>query len=243
METVEKTIKIPSNGYFGGPKEVTLRAMTTKEEKILLSTRDYTVFDRLLKSCCIEPKDLDTSLLHQSDIMYLVYELRQLTFGSKYTQTVTCPVCGFKQEIEIDITEMEVSYLDTENVSGLLIAELPVSGDNLQLKLLSSGDIRAIDKKIKMKVSKGKVKDPDTYEFTVKLMEAIESKNGEPFNNEDEKKNYVDNLHMQDLVEIQNTISRIDFGLDNTIVRECAKCHDDMEVAGLICPEFFRPTK
>ena len=31
MESYEKTIRIPSNGYFGNLKEITLRAMTTKE--------------------------------------------------------------------------------------------------------------------------------------------------------------------------------------------------------------------
>ena len=46
METLERTYPIPINGLFGGPKEITLRAMTTREEKILLSTRDFSVFDR-----------------------------------------------------------------------------------------------------------------------------------------------------------------------------------------------------
>ena len=243
MKTIEKTFQIPSNGLFGGPKEITLRAMTTKEEKILMTTRDLSVFDRLIKSCVVEPKDLDTGLLHQNDIMYLVYALRSITFGDKYTQEITCPECGFKQDIEVDITEMDVTILDTDDIEEKLTVKLPVNGDTLQLKLLSSGDIKRLDKQIKLKTTKGKIKDPDSYEFLVKLMEVIVNKNGEDFESIDEKRNYVDNLHMQDLVAIQNVLKNIEFGLDPTIVRTCNKCYEDIEVSGIICPEFFRPTK
>ena len=114
MKTVEKTFQLPSNGLFGGPKEITLRAMTTKEEKILMTSRDFSVFERLVKSCCVEPKDLDIGLLHQNDIMYLIYALRELTFGTTYNQEIKCPECGAKQEIEVDISEMEVNILDLE---------------------------------------------------------------------------------------------------------------------------------
>ena len=37
MENLEKTYNVPSNGVFGGPKQITIRAMTTREEKILYS--------------------------------------------------------------------------------------------------------------------------------------------------------------------------------------------------------------
>ena len=243
MNSVEQTFQLPSNGLFAGPKETTLRAMTTKEEKILLTSRDFSVFNRLAKSCCVEPKDLDMSLLHQNDIMYLMYALRELTFGSTYMQEITCAECGFKQETEIDITEMEINILDTENIDERLTCELPVNGDTLFLRILSSGDITRLDKQIKNKIAKGKIQDPDSYEFTIKLMEVIVDRNGEDFKDSDEKMNYVNNLHMKDLLAIQNTLSKIEFGIDNRVIRTCEKCGEDIEVAGLICPEFFRPSK
>ena len=243
MENFQKTFTLPSNGLLGGPKEVTLRAMTTKEEKIILTTRDMSLFEKLIKSCCIEPKDLDVGLLHENDIMFLVFALRSITFGDSYTQNITCPECGFKQDIEINISEMEPHILDTENIEEKLSCTLPVNGDTLQLKLLSVGDINRIDKLVKTRTSKGKVQDPDSYNFTLKLMETILNKNGEEFESQDEKRHYVDSLNMKDLVAIQNTLSSIEFGLDNVLIRTCNKCHEDIEVAGVVCPEFFRPTK
>ena len=243
MNSFEKTYQLPSNGFFGGPKEITLRAMTTKEEKILLTARDFSMFDRIVKSCCIEPKDLDTGLLHQNDIMYLVYALRELTFGNTYIQDIKCPECGFSQEAEIDIANMEVNILDTDNIDERLSVKLPVAGDTLQLKLLSSGDIKRLDKQIKQKIAKGKIQDPESYEFLVKLMETIVTKNGDDFESIEEKRHYTDNLNLRDLVAIQNTLNKINFGLDNRVIVTCTKCNEDVEVNGLICPEFFRPSK
>ena len=74
-------------------------------------------------------------------------------------------------------------------------------------------------------------------------METIVNRNGEDFESEEEKRHYVDTLNMRDLVAIQNTLSNIEFGLDNTVIRTCSKCNEDVEVNGLICPEFFRPSK
>ena len=243
METFEKTFKLPSSGYFGGPKEVTLRAMTTKEEKLLYTSRDLTFLDRLIKSCCVEPKDLDTGLLHQNDIMYLTFALRELTFGSTYLQEVICPICGHKQQVEIDITEMEIKNLDTDGIEQKLNVKLPVNGDTLQLKLLSSGDIRRIDRVVKQKTAKGRLKNPDEYELLLKMAELVVTKNGEDFESFEDKRNYVDNLNLKDLVAIQNTLNKIEFGLDPSVIITCSKCKEEVEVSGLICPEFFRPTK
>ena len=243
MENFEKTFRLPSNGLLGGPKEVVLRAMTTKEEKIILTTRDMSVFERLIKSCCIEPKELNMSQLHENDIMFLVFALRSITFGDTYEQTITCPECGFKQDVTINISEMETNILDTDGIEEKLSCKLPVNGDSLQLKLLSIEDINRIDKLVKTRAAKGKIQDPDSYNFILKLMETIVNKNGEDFENQDEKRHYVESLNMRDLVEIQNTLSNIEFGLDNTLIRTCSRCHEDIEVAGVVCPEFFRPTK
>ena len=88
METFEKTYKVPSAGVFGGPTEVTIRPMTTKEEKIIYTSRDMSFIEKIVKSCIIEPKDVKISLLHPNDISFLLYiykfmKKRNSTFESK----------------------------------------------------------------------------------------------------------------------------------------------------------------
>ena len=243
MESFEKTFKLPSNGYFGGPKEITLRAMTTKEEKLLYTSRDLGFLDRLIKSCCVEPKDLDTTALHQNDIMYLTFALRELTFGNIYKQEITCPYCGTKQPVEIDISEMTVEVLDTDGIEEKLTVALPVNKDTLQLKLLSRGDTQRLERTVKQKTNKGKLQNPEEYELLIKLAELIVTRNGEDFESYEEKLRYVDTLNLRDLNVIQKTISKLDFSLDNSNLRVCSRCGEEVEVAGLICPEFFHPTE
>lgn len=243
METLEKTYNVPSNGVFGGPKQITLRAMTTREEKILYSSRDANFMRRLVKSCCVEPKDLDIGLLHQNDILFLTFALRELTFGNTYEQEITCPECGAHQEVEIDIADMDVSILDTKGLDKKLTVKLPVNGDTLQLKLLSIGESDKIERLVKNKAAKGKLKNPQDYEFLLKLMALIDTRNGEEFESQEEKQNYTDNLHLRDLNTIQNALLKIGFGIDNSNIVVCSNCEEEIEVTGLISPEFFRPTE
>ena len=54
----ETTVTLPTNGkMYGddGPVDVTLRAMTTKEEKLLLGSTSSNVFDDIVKACIVEP--------------------------------------------------------------------------------------------------------------------------------------------------------------------------------------------
>lgn len=96
---------------------------------------------------------------------------------------------------------------------------------------------------IKQKTAKGRLKDPDSYEMVVKLMETIVTRNNEDFESTEEKQNYVDNLNLKDLIKIQNALSEINFGIDTTVTRICDRCGEEIEVRGLICPEFFHPSK
>ena len=58
----ETTVTLPSKGIlYNGliPSEISLRGMTTRDEKILYASQSGNVFQRILKNCIIQPKDLD----------------------------------------------------------------------------------------------------------------------------------------------------------------------------------------
>ena len=163
METLEKTYKVPSAGLFGGPTEVTMRPMTTKEEKIIYTSRDMSFIEKIVKSCIVEPKDVKMSELHPNDITYLLYMLRELTFGPNYRQKMQCPYCDLKQDIEIDITEMTYDVLELDGLDEKLKVTLPVCGDTIQLKLLSQGEFNEISETIKRMNRQNKLSDTEGY--------------------------------------------------------------------------------
>lgn len=239
METLTKTFELPSRGIFGGPKEVTLRPMTTKEEKMLYTAKDGTFIQKIVKSCITEPTDVDINKLHPSDITYLLYMLREMTFGPIYKQEMQCPYCNLKQSIEIDITEMTNYLLDFDELEKALKVELPVCGDTLKLRLLSQGDMEDISDTIKRLTRQEKLKDPDGYEYVYRFAKIIETINGEEKDIK-EVVEYVDNLNLRDFDEIKKALTNIKIGINTSNIRICKNCGEEVEVFGVTVPEFFR---
>ena len=243
MSNFQKVLEVPSNGYFGGPKEVTMRGITTNEEKMIYTATDFSFIKQLIKSCCIEPKNLDVNKLHPNDLVYLVFALREMTFGATYPQNVVCPHCGFKQDVDIDITKMEYDILDLDSLDEKLELTLPVSEDKVKLKLVSQGEIDAIEKEVRREAERGKLKDPDGWLFLKKFASVIDTVNGESFETEADKINYVRDMSMRDSNKINKAMSDIKFGIDQMVFCECEFCHEEMEVKGYMAPEFFHPNE
>ena len=239
METLTKTFQLPSCGLFGGPKEVTVRPMTTKEEKILYTTKDATFIQKIVTSCTVDPENLDTNKLHPSDITYLLYMIREMTFGPNYKQQMQCPYCNLKQDIEIDITEMTNYLLDFNELEKAFNVTLPVNGDTLKLKLLSQGDMEDISKTIKKLNRDGRLKDPEGYEYIYRFARIIETINGEERDIRDVVE-YIDNLNLRDFDEIKKALNSVKIGIDTTNIRVCKSCGEEVEVFGVTVPEFFR---
>lgn len=243
METIERSYKLPSNGYFGGPKEVTIRPMSTKEEKILYASKDYGFINKIVENCVVEPKDFNLDTLHESDILFLLYMIRELTFGPTYYQSGNCPDCGFKQDIEINITDMSYNILEVEDLEDKLNIDLPVSGDKITISLLSHKDIVDIDNYVRRLTRRGDLKDPESYQYVLTFARMLQTKNGEEFPEERAKIDYLNNLHMADFAQIKEVLSDIKIGLDMRVFYNCSNCGAEEEVIGTICPEFFRPSK
>ena len=239
METLTKEFELPSRGIFGGPKKVTIRPMTTKEEKMIYTARDSSFLNKIVKSCIVEPKECNLDNLHSADITFLLYMIREMTFGPTYKQAMQCPYCNQKQDIEIDITEMTTYLLDFEELEKNTEITLPICGDKLKIKLISNGDIEEINRTIKRLIKDDKLQDPEGYEYTYRFAKLIETINGETPEVK-EIVNYLDNLNLRDFDEIKKALSNIHIGLDTTNIRVCKKCGEEVEVQGVAVPEFFR---
>lgn len=245
MQNLTKTIKIPSNGLFGGAKEITIRALQNKERKILLEARDFSVFEQLLRSVTVQPQQFTTENLHINDIMYVMYELRNLSFGPTYTQKHKCQHCGKEQDVTINIDEMKPIILSDEDVEKAkeIKVVLPVSQDTVYLQLIPNGKSKEIERLVKQKQARENLKSVEGYDYTLRMCEAItkiESK--ETVDTQLAKVAYLNNMAMKDLLAIENATAKIIFGLDRKLFIPCSNCIEEMEVHGAIVPEFFRPT-
>lgn len=237
-----KEIQLPSNGYFGAPSTVRIRRMTTAEEKILYSASDAGYITDICRACCVS-WDLDINKLFPADIICMLFAIRNITFGNTYVQEVICPDCRKKQKVVVDIVDMPINLLDEKKIEEYSVVELPDSKDIIKINMLTEGDIKKIDKRVKMLAKKSNQTDVE-IEFDEKFKAIIQSVNGEVLEDLELQK-YLAAMSARDYNKIRNASTRLveSFGLDRDISYVCNNCKMDEEVTAVIVPEFFRPNE
>lgn len=242
IDRYTKDIPIPSNGYLGGPKNITIRAMTAAEEKILYSARDFNFIQKVCKACTVKPKVLDLATLTAPDIMFILYQIRELTFGPTYKQPIRCPFCGTQQFAEINIANFEYTILP-DDIEEKLFITLPISKLGVHLRLLSQQEIDNIENEVITMYDKGAVRDLEGTTMMKKICAMISDIVGQEFENDNDKFAFLQKMHLQDFNAIENALGNIKYGLVNNTEHVCTNCEKKVEVTGTICPEFFRPTE
>lgn len=122
-------------------KEATLRPITFDEEKqiISLSKKGIDPSMVLLDSCVT---DIDKSDILLVDKIYLLFKLRELSFGSVYKFIVGCPACKQENRISIDLNDMPV--VSMEEMGREVEIDLPMCKRKAVVKLASVSDEKFI---------------------------------------------------------------------------------------------------
>lgn len=248
MANYESKVKLPSNGIIYSeesniPAELTIRAMTTKEEKIIFgSTNGENVMDEVLSACIKD--DIDIKKLVNQDKMYLLIRLRILSYGSEYHITTSCPNCGATDEYKINLEKLNVEYLKKSQYNKGTSFTLPRSKDQITIKLLDGYDsdnvTERINRQLKMaKQSKVKLT-YDSASFEQTSAARIQTKNGKELTDE-EKLKYFDEMPAMDSAYIRDKMDGIIFGIDSTVNLTCNTCGQGFVGFYSMGPEFFHP--
>lgn len=238
----ETTVVLPSKGllYKGEiPAEITMRGMTTKEEKIMYASQGGDVFKKILKSCIIEPRNIDINRLTASDESFLILQLRMITYGDKYKVSVVCPHCGTRDEYEINLSDFDVNYLE-DTFEEPIDVELPRSGDIVSIRLLRNEDDEFITKYAR-KFSRQFNLDYREVEYVCRLARYIVKINDEEVDFI-KARDYVEKMPSLDTAKIRTVLRKIDFGLDTMATVTCRTCGDEFDFDMPMTSEFFRPT-
>lgn len=241
-------VALPSAGYFGGPLNVKVRRMTIREEEILyLSDDNPNYLDDIALSCIVSPSNVSLNQLHPNDLMCILFAIRNISFDATYRQNSICPSCRQSHIETVDITKLPINFLDKNYVDIMREVKLPDSGDTITLKILTEGELLALDEKIQQGIRTNKIVNPNQiklYEFQMRREAVIDLLNGEPFKGIQEKRNYINNMTSKDYNKIMNASNAIrnSFGLDRTLEVKCPNCKRTYESEAAIVPEFFRPS-
>ena len=133
--TEEHEVELPSGGYLYQESDdedikkgiVRLRPMSLADEEIIANqsyVKNGTVFVHLLNSCMLNNFDARNFIPY--DVFYLIYTLRQITYGEDYDFEVTCPECEKKFDFKMKISDATFSEIES-NVETTKKIKLPVS--------------------------------------------------------------------------------------------------------------------
>lgn len=133
---------------------LTLRAMTTDEERIRLSGQNFWETMRIIiNECIVDNKDsegnyrLDSAAFTDWDFFAICVKLRILSYGPEYKTTAVCPICGKQFKHVVDLSELIYNFLPDDFQEPYEIGPLPSSGDTLGCRFIRIKDRLDVEKK------------------------------------------------------------------------------------------------
>lgn len=230
-------VPLPSQGLFYKNKKKSIKVgyLTAQDENLLMSNNmnNENIINQLLRSKIFEP-DLKIDDLLPGDVEAVLLFLRNTAFGTKYEVSTFDPKTGERFQTSIDLSELNIKKVEEKpDVNGHFNTILPVSGDNVILKLITYGEENQLDKEMSS-YPKGVI----APIVTRKLIQHIVSIGG----NSDPNtiSNYVNNMPIADSKHIRKYIREVEPRLDLTkkVMTPSGELIDTSVSFGV---EFFRP--
>ena len=222
---LETEVSLPSKGKFYSLPDpaspVRVRPMTFEDEKsiaILKKSDRINPINHLLSKCVI---NLNINDLLIMDKLYLLYKIREVSYGKDYKAVITCPKCFADSEVTIDI-------------SVLLLDEIPED-------LADPREITLPTLKKNAVVRFPRLKDEKYLDFlenkSLQLWRFIDSIDG----NTDKMvvSKVLEKLPIVDMHVIMNEITKPEYGLNSKINFICADCDGQSVVDIPIGENFF----
>lgn len=228
--TIREDFTLPSLGkIYDKPVDpnIILNSMTTRDEMLRKAPTNtpYKVLSDIIESCMQEKPAIHVYDMCFGDYVYLLHKIRIVTYGTDYTMTTYCPVCGNLEETTIDLEDIAVNEYK-EGVLDLLEVELPVT--HKKVKLLFETP-RMIDK-INNKVEEYKKKMPnlDTTMLAT-LQEAIDTVDGNKLSYID-KENFIMKLPARDAKKLMKSLEDFnrEVGIDSRFIYTCSRCNNEV---------------
>ncbi len=243
-----ETYALPSKGLVYKPEEnipasITLRRMTTKEDKIRMRNLSEDKIRRDLLQACITTEGVDAGKLKLVDANLLLFRLRSLSLlNDKYKVTCVCPTCGTEFIHEVNLSEVPVEYLSDDILDKMSI-KLPISQNTIQLKYPSINDTIKMSDNLIDYFNQFPNADRSETLYTLGALLYIDTVDNRKLLSE-EKEVYLDNLDIIDSRVLQNAISHLDnlYGFTETLKTRCPKCNREVEHGLPITRELFNPS-
>ena len=166
---------------------LTLRAMTTREEKVRTSATPatfYEVMRVIINDCIVDNKNpdgtykIDSANFTDFDFFAVCVKLRIISYGDKYQTRAICTKCGKEFDYIADLSTLMYNLVPETFVEPYTVGPLPHNGDILECRLLRVKDRIDIEKQAQTILAK----DPNYIgnpRYLLEMQRRIVSVNGE----------------------------------------------------------------
>lgn len=248
-EVPYETVPLPSEGIIYDPdttlfnkKSLQIKAMTAKEEDILTSQayiKSGTVIENLIKSCLVD-KSFNVNDLIAGDRNALMISIRITGYGSDYKMTHNCNNCGGKNNVNANLSELEIKRLKTkpvENGKNLFEFTLPVTNKKVVYKYLTGHDEIEEEIKEKRKESLGINTSNKVTSFLENVIVSIDG-----ITDKNKITHFIRNMPALDSRRLRLHIRESEPGIDMNWQYQCEFCNKSNNISLPITSEFFWPS-
>jgi hypothetical protein len=247
FELPTHTIPLPSSGKVYPPghplhlaETVDIRAMTAKEEDILMNRaliKKGTVIQELIRSCLIN-KNIDVSTLISGDRNALMVAIRSSGYGSEYNPSFQCPKCEAKNNLVIELADLEIKRLELEPTilgENIFKFKLPVSKLEVDFCFLTGEQEEKIVKLAEIKKSKNLA----DASVTTRYLHQIVAVNGN--SNQGVIAKLASNMPARDSLMLRKYIDKHEPGVKMEVDFCCESCSYSDTIALPMDVTFFWP--
>ncbi len=237
---MEKELTLPSAPLYreeGFDGKVVIRPLKTKDEKFLCVANTSKALQDVLSRCIVKPESFDLSKLTSPDIMFLLIQLRIISYGNTYDITVHCDNCNKKVDVNIDLDSLKLDNLQEDFVEPIEVI-LPVSQQRVGIRLLRQKDIYKIQEKaasLRKKFPQG-----GNHLYFQQMLSLVDNIDGKKLSDA-EKEAVVGEWIGRDSAYFNQKVDEIEIGYDLKQTEVCPFCGEEIEFVLPIEASFFRP--
>lgn len=197
---------------------VRLTPINFEVEKQMISREDAPEdnIDFILEKC-VKGADLDDILA--IDANYILFKIREISYGPEYKFVIGCPACGSEQNFSVNVDKLPVERLED---TGPVTMTLPILGKEVVVRRATRAD--------KQWMSDGEVLLDSLWRF-VKSIDGHDRR--------DVISKVIPNLAAGDVDTLVGAVTAKDYGLQTTIRIKCNDCGHDGPIELPLTQGFF----
>tara|TARA_R100000458_G_scaffold58174_1_gene65677 strand:- start:329 stop:1177 length:849 start_codon:yes stop_codon:yes gene_type:complete len=217
------SVDLPTAGVFtNGVGSVEIRPFTFEDEKILRSIKKVSdagnIINTLVSRCT---KNLNFDDLALTDKNYILFKLRELSYGSRYDIEAECNDCGAGNKLTVELDKLPVNYATLEDSRSTKIL-LPDSEVEVEYTVPVASDEKFLTK---------------TEDLMDNLWRFVKNIAGHK-----ERmiiQGFISKTTAKDVTVLRSAIFNTDFGLQTRVNFICNECQSDSVIELPINEGFF----